>query len=179
MKEIILPAHFLAETSLNTLYTDTINGFDTPRGQNAGRVQVVNKIYVAAPRNNAVGVRATTRSSAEQYDTRMWFEGVEYIQEDEDVGANTFAFEASDGQEYVIAPIGYNNNDVKVSCSCLDFYYRFAVWNHSDGSLFGKPPPPYTNKTDNREPVNPNRIPGLCKHLIKLADDLRRERFLR
>lgn len=178
MNEIILPVQYLIETPLATLYTDTLNGFPTPRKQNSGRVQVVKKIFVAAPRNNAVGVRATTRSSANKYDTRMFFEGVEYL-DAEAQGGNTFAFQSQDGQDFIITPVGYTSTDVKVSCSCLDFYYRFAVWNQRDGSLFGRPPEPYVNKTTDREPVNPNQIAGLCKHLIALTDELRRERFLR
>ena len=178
MNEIIVPVQFLIETPLATLYNDTISGFPTPRKQSSGRVQVVNKFYVAAPRNNAVGVRATTRSNANKYDTRMFFDGVEYL-DSEEADANAFSFQTQDGQDFIIIPVGYTSTDVRVSCSCLDFYYRFSVWNQRDGSLFGRPPEPYVNKTDNREPVNPNKIAGLCKHLIALTDDLRRERFLR
>lgn len=177
MREMIISAKFLIETPLAKLYNDTINGFATPRRQSAGRVQVMNKLFIAASRNNAVGIKATTRSSANKYDTQMFFEGIEYLDAEED-GTKPFGFTASDGQAYIIEAVNYNSDDVKVSCSCLDFYYRFSVWNNRDGSLYGNPPPPYVNKTDGREPVNPDKIAGLCKHLISLTDELRQERFL-
>lgn len=178
MKEIYFTTQYLVETPLSQLYTNTINNFDTPRQQDSGRVQVVKKIFVPAQQAGAVGVRATTRSSAKQYDTRIFFdEGIVYLN-DEGEQTNGFTFQSSDGQEFTIEPVSYNNDDARVSCSCLDFYYRFAVWNHSDGSLFGNPPPPYVKKTD-QGPVNPNKVPGLCKHLIALVSELRNENFLR
>ena len=175
--KLLIPATMLTETSLDTLYTNTIRGFDTPRKQTAGRVQMVKKIFIAAPRAKAVGVRATTRSDSKQYDTRMFFRGVEYI-EDGDEGNSGYTFQTSDGQEFTVTPISYTNDDVEVTCTCLDFHYRFSVWNHSDGSLFGSAPAPYIKTTD-RAPQNPNKIPGLCKHLISLTDTLRQEQFLK
>jgi len=180
MSKIILPVQFLIETPLASLYNNTLTGFDTPRKQSSGRVQVIKKIFIPTQQNGqrGVGIGATTRSSAKQYETKMFFDNITYLG-DEDAQANGFTFQTPDGQEHVIEPVGYNAGDVEVRCSCLDFYYRFSVWNNKDGSLLGDPPDPYINKTDNREPVNPNRTPGLCKHLIALTDQLRQERFLK
>lgn len=164
----------LLEKPLATLYNDTEAGFDTPRRANAGRVQVVNRVFVPAPANGILIVRATTRSSAKNYNTNIQFEDVEYL--DSDDQATSYSFQATDGQTYIIRRIAYNDVDVKVNCTCMDFYFRFAVWNNAEGSLLGNPPEPYIKKTD-KEPVNPDRIAGLCKHLMALTDDLRRERF--
>lgn len=168
---VLLPARILVETSLDTLYTNTVNNFDTPRDQSSDRVQVVNKRFLPAPRNRILGVMATTRSDTDRYNTKMYFLGVNYLGE-EDEEADVFEFNAPDGQEYRIQRIDENSNDVRVSCTCLDFYYRFAPWNYSDGSLHGNPPPPYIKKTDSA-PYNPNEIPGLCKHMIAFAKSLR------
>lgn len=175
MKEIIIPSKYLEEDSLSRLYTSTVNNFDTLRDQDSGRVQVVRKIFVPAPNNNYLTIRAETRSSAKQYNTRIAFTEVEYVDENT---PNVVSLEASDGQQYQIVPISYNNGDAKVSCDCLDFYYRFAVWNHREDSLLGDAPPPYVKKTDS-EPVNPDRVPGLCKHLIALTTELRNENIIR
>lgn len=165
----------LIETPLADLYNGTLNNFDTPRRELSGRVRVVKKVFLPAIENGMLEVRATTSSLATKYTTRIQFENVEFSDED---GQNVVSFKASDGQDYHIEPVGYNNDDVKVSCSCLDFYYRFSVWNYSDGSLLGDAPDPYIKKTDS-EPQNPNEVPGLCKHLIALTDELRRENILR
>ena len=169
---------FLVESSLAVLYNNTVQNFETDRQAGSGRVQVVDKVFVASPNQGIVMVKAQTRSSAKQYDTRMSFEGIEFQGGEEDEGGNTSSFQTPDGQEYVIVPAEYNSSEVRVSCSCLDFYYRFAVWNSKDSSLLGNPPPPYVNKTDGGKPRNPNQVPGMCKHLMALADDLRQARIV-
>ena len=108
------------------------------------------------------------------YDAAIMFDKVDY--EDEDTNAN-ITFTASDGEEYHINKLKARGNEVKVKCTCMDFYYRFALWNFNDGSLYGKKPPPYRKTTD-RPPVNPQRTPGLCKHLMKLATALHQSNML-
>jgi hypothetical protein len=49
----------------------------------------------------------------------------------------------------------------------MDFYWRFATWNNRDDALIGNPPPRYRKKTD-RPPVNPQKVSGACKHIMKL-----------
>lgn len=178
MKTITLPLNYLIETPISQLYSNTINDFDTPRQQSSGRVQVISKEFIPAVRNGILTVKAVTRSSAKQYETRISFRGVDYVVDEEEEPVDSFTFTAADGQDYIILPVSENNTDVQVNCSCLDFYYRFSVWNSQDGSLLGQPPPPYIKKTD-REPVNPNGVAGLCKHLIALTDDLERENLIR
>jgi hypothetical protein len=178
MNIIIIPVRFLTESALMKLYNNTVQGFPTPRKSDSGRVQIASKEFIPLPNAKSVGVKAVSRSSAKEYNTQMFFDNVVYVDQNTEGAGNVFAFESPDGQELSIEPISYNNGDVKVNCSCLDFYYRFAVWNHNDGSLHGDPPPPYIKKTD-RAPVNPDRIPGLCKHLMALADELKSEKFLR
>jgi len=176
MSEIIVPIKVLLETPIATLYNDTERGFDTPRKQSAGRVQVVKMVFLAYPNQNAVAVGATTRSSAKQYETKIYFDDVTFLGEEDDQ-TGSVSFKTADGQEYFIEPISYTGTDAKVRCSCLDFHYRFSVWNDAEGSLLGKSPEPYIKVTD-RPPVNPDRIAGLCKHLMKLAEKLKQERIL-
>jgi hypothetical protein len=104
----------------------------------------------------------------------MLFSDVVY--EDGDQGDNV-TFKGSDNQEYHIQPIQLSRNNVKVRCSCLDFRWRFALWNSKDGSLYGDPPGPYKKKT-NRPPVNPQRVPALCKHLMKTTIALKQSGVL-
>ena len=165
----------LSERSLAAIYNDTQREFQNGRQQRSGSVNIGEHLYVAAPRNRSVEVMAKTRTDDEQYHTRIVFDNIEYV--DEETG-ETHRFTASDGQDYIILPATYNDTDVKVDCGCLDFRYLFAVWHKRDGSLHGNPPPPYIKKTD-RKPVNPNKVAGLCKHLIKLKDRLVQDNFLK
>lgn len=112
-------------------------------------------------------VNATAQSdSGKQYQPQMLFSNVIY--EDNDQNDN-ISFKASNGDTYHIIPINLNTENVKVRCSCLDFYWRFGTQNHSSGSLLGKPPPMYQKRSQNHPPANPTNTPGLCKHLMKVA----------
>ena len=98
------------------------------------------------------------------------------IFEPEDAASNT-TFRGADNNEYHIQPIPLNGSNVRVRCNCLDFYYRFAAWNAGDNSLQGRPAPPYNPKGE-RPPVNPTRVPGVCKHVIKVVDRLKQGRIV-
>ena len=63
------------------------------------------------------------------------------------------------------------NTTVKVRCSCPDFTWRFGPYNYEHRALLGKKYPLYTKKT-NRPPVNPDHIPGLCKHLMSVVQSI-------
>jgi len=115
-------------------------------------------------------VEGTAQSGQKTYDPIMQFSDVEY--QDEDTNENV-TFVASDGEQYHIVPISLMRNNVKVKGNCLDFFYRFATYNFVDGSLYGQKPPPYRRKTTTRPPANLLKIPGLCKHLIKLGQALK------
>lgn len=98
------------------------------------------------------------------YQSQILFQQVKYEKEDTD---QNVTFVAVDGESYNIQPIPLTSNHVKVRCQCLDFYYRFAHWNKQHNVLYGRSPPLYRRKTTTRPPVNPGRVPGICKHLIK------------
>ena len=115
-------------------------------------------------------IKAEINSNGKHYAPSMVFDRVIY--DDGDQADNT-TFTGSDGEEYHIEPIVLAQNNVKVACNCLDFYWRFATYNHSVGSLNGNPPPPYQKRTQTQPPVNPQKKPGVCKHLLKLAIQLK------
>ena len=85
---------------------------------------------------------------------------------------------ATNGKTYYVQPIDLNNHNVKVRCNCLDFYHRFAHYNHGDKSIVGRAPVPYQRKTTTRPEVNPDHVPGMCKHLTKVVERLRTQRIV-
>ena len=101
--------------------------------------------------------------------TIVSFENIEY--DDENTSSNV-TFTGSDGETYNTMPISLSKVNVKVTCECLDFYWRFAKYNAKDGSLHGKAPPPYLKRSA-RAPANPQNVPGVCKHLIKTVEELK------
>ena len=139
------------------------------------RQWVVNPIQVTrmelspARESQTLIIQSEVNSNGNKYAPKMQFDSVIYEDGDQ---ADNVSFTASDQEEYHIIPIDLKKANVKLHCNCLDFYWRFSNQNHSAGSLDGNPPPAYQKKTD-RAPVNPRNVPGVCKHLLKLAIQLK------
>lgn len=168
------------DTSVNDLEAKTrqYNPATTKRQNATGPIQV-QQMKLSAGQDNTGGmleVEAVMKSdSGNQYQSIMVFSGVDYQEEDTN---DNVTFTGADGQDYHMAPIPLSAQNVKVRCTCLDFRWRFSVQHQNQGTLYGPGPGIYKNKTQ-REPNNPNNIPGVCKHLLKLGQELKANRMLR
>jgi len=132
-------------------------------------VQINKMEIIPARESQNLTARADVTSDGTKYQTTLVFDGVIYEDADQ---ADNVSFVGTNGDEYHVQPINLTQNNVKVNCNCLDFYWRFATWNHQKGSLNGHPPPPYQKRTG-RPSVNPGKVPGVCKHLMKTVISLR------
>jgi len=132
-------------------------------------IQVKKLELVPSQESRNLTAKAEINSSGSNYHTTLLFDDVIYEDADQ---ADNISFTGSDGDEYHIEPIDLSRSNVKVSCNCLDFYWRFAIWDHQRNSLNGHPPPPY-QKVTNRPPVNPQQVPGVCKHIMKTVISLK------
>lgn len=161
----------LDEMTLIDLEQSIVSGFPaTTKRQHATNVVRVNQLKIIPfDQTGNLQVDAVARGDGKNYDTKILFDQIEYLDEET---PTSVTFMGSDRQEYTIEKIDLASSNVKLSCNCLDFHYRFAYWNKSNDVLLGTPPPPYRRKT-NRPPVNPNKVPGVCKHLIKTVEALR------
>lgn len=161
----------LEETTYAELEQQTIKGFPyTVKRQHAtDPIRVVQLKLIPFTKTNDLKVVSVINSDGKKYDNTILFKDVVYEDSDQD---DNVTFTASDGDTYNIEPIALSGSEVEVHCNCLDFRWRFSMWNSDDGSLYGQPPPPYRKKT-NRPPVNPDRVPGVCKHLIKTIESLK------
>ena len=92
--------------------------------------------------------------------------------------AGSIILQAKNGKEFTIMPIQLTKHNCRVSCNCLDFFWRFALYAHKDQSLLGTDLGVYRKRT-NRPPVNPRQVPALCKHLLKLAIELKNSGVVR
>lgn len=165
----------ILEDTFQNMYNNTLRRFETDRKGSSQRVQVTTTMFIPSMDSKSLEVRAKTRTNNSTYDSIIYFEGVEYVDAET---PQAISFEGADGGEYFIMAIP-RNAQVKVNCTCLDFYYSFAVWNDGKNSLFGDTPDPYVRKTKNREPKNPQKVSGLCKHLLKFFDTLVRDKIIR
>lgn len=69
-------------------------------------------------------------------------------------------------------------HDVRVRCSCKAFYFYYSYWDKQNQTLSGPNPTPYVRKTTYLPEKNPRHIPGICKHLVRLAIVLRNEKLI-
>jgi len=162
----------IEEATLHDLERDTVFGFpNTTKRQHAtDPIHITQMSLTPARPTGDLICDATAQSGAKTYDPKILFLEVQY--EDEDSQSNV-TFTASDGDTYNMMPISLSKSNVKVTCNCLDFRWRFSVFNDNRDALYGKPPPPYQRKTETRPPANPNGTMGICKHLIKTVEALR------
>lgn len=151
----------------NMVHSDstlTPNKMDS-RNSRTNEVQIVNYMLVPSISNKELTVTAKIKGKTGNYNTSISFQNVLFSNENKPGYIEILAI---DGKTYFVKQQTHAQASVKVTCSCLDFYYRFAIHNHGKKALRGDPPPPYVKKTD-RPLVNPGEIAGICKHLNKLG----------
>lgn len=183
----------------NQLYNKTVQAFPrTRKRQHATQpIQIVRTDFTPYIGTRNLLVRGQARSGTYNnvyYKPMLFFNEVEYVQSGQqqqqpeqpqvqqgsegDMGereaevteqANVVTIKATTGEDVNLVPINLNDNVVRVRCDCLDFYYRFAPWNFSNDDIYGPKPKPYVRKTNHYPPANPSRSPGICKHVMKLA----------
>jgi len=163
----------LLEMTIPELINSTENTFpDTDKRQNAtAEVRVENVSFVPTSGGLMIKSEVVNTNKGSRYHTSVMIENVEF---QETSSNETVTIKGSDGADHFIVPIDINTTDVKVNCTCLDFGFRFAIWNYNKDSLLGQKPEPYKKKPDsNRPPANPKQSPGVCKHLFKTFDELK------
>lgn len=136
-----------------------------------GEVTISNVQYIPYIGTKLLHVRSQSMSNGHAYRQALQFVKVEFEPQDTPTNAT---FMASDGTDYHVQPLTIAGHNVKVRCNCLDFHFRFANYNSQDKSLVGRPPPLYHRKTTTRPPVNPDKVPGMCKHIIALVQQLQK-----
>lgn len=169
----------LLETTVREL-ENNVNAMQSDLRQNATTPVMVNSMKLIPMRgqreSGVLKVEAQVTSKDRKYNPVVQFEEVQF--EDTDRTDNV-SFTGPGKQEFHVMPINLAQNDVKVRCDCLDFYYTFSSYNNSDGSLYGEPFPPYQRKTTTRPPRNPAHKPGMCKHLLRVIQELKNEGVVR
>lgn len=146
----------------------------TRKRQNATHeVRVDKTVFIPMEANNILQVKAETSSNnGNRHQQNIHFKQVRF-------DAGNAKFVGNDGQEHSIQPLLLNTTTVGVNCNCEDYIWRFATFNLNNKCHIGPIPPKYVRKTTNRPPSNPNNVPGMCKHLLKVVEDLRQKGLVR
>lgn len=160
----------ITERSTLPQLTNNITGAfpNTRRRQHVvHEVRIISMSYTQFVGMKMLHVKAVCESSNHRYETSVQLLNVEY-----NPAEGGIVVVGVDGKEYVMSPVTLTDHNVKVRCTCLDFFHRFAQYNNTDKSLVGRAPRPYRRVTTDRPSVNPTRVPGACKHILRVFDEL-------
>lgn len=162
---------FINESSFKYLYDSTVSTFPrTKFRQHATQPVIIEHLHwTPFVGMKTLFIKGQVRNEDKHYDTLILFKGIKY-------GENGAVIKASDGLIYKFSKISLNETDVLLRCNCLDFYYRFNYYDHVDKSLYGRKRAKYESKGIG-PPANPNKTPGMCKHLIKTIQVIKEEKI--
>lgn len=147
---------------------------NTRKRQNAtDEVRVDKTVFIPMEANNILQVKAETSSNnGNTHQQNIHFKNVKF-------NAGNAKFVGNDGQEHSIQALPLRITTVGVNCDCEDYQWRFATFNLNNKCHIGPVPPAYVRKTTTRPPANPSNVPGLCKHLLRVVQDLRQKGLVR
>jgi len=166
---------FLVETPYKELESNVLSFKPkTKKRQKAVKPLAVSDLKINAARGvktlRFIGTVSSSKGGT--YKTTIQFNDIDF-------NSSEFTFEDQNNERYSIKKIDLNKNDVMLRCQCLDFYFRFGFYNWQDKSIFGNKPKKYVRKTDYWPSVNPDKVPGFCKHIIKMLKDIQSQGFIK
>lgn len=165
----------IVELSLSNLKNNVNRNFGRERETRSNRIKVTNYEAIPSVSNKELLLKARIVGEENNYQVSVRFTNVGFSSS---LAPGFVEIVGMDGVKYFVRQTTLAQTMVKVKCNCLDFYWRFATWNHGRKSLEGDPPPPYVKLTD-RPPVNPNKVPGACKHIMKFMAFIKNEGIAR
>lgn len=152
----------LNESSLEELFDSAVRAFPktTKRQHVVGPIVIENLRWTPFVGMKTLFIKGHARNETRHYDTIVLFKNVNY-------DGNQVKITASDGGVYKFNKLSLENTEVLVRCNCPDFKWRFNYYDHIDKSLYGPKRSKY--ESNGRIPANPQRLPGMCKHLMATA----------
>ena len=159
----------LNDSSINDLYYSTVRAFPrTQKRQHSIDLVKITEIkwtpYLGMKTLFIKGL-AQSEESHKEYTPIIVFKNVIYHNENTNKYVKIIA---NDNKEYIFEQLDYNENDVLVRCQCKDFFWRLQHTDYVDHSLYSKNRKKYEARI-NPGSANPLELPGMCKHLLKLA----------
>lgn len=161
---------WLAESSSSELYDSTVRAFPNTRFRQHATdpIKIVRLEWVPylGVKTLFISSLAQNTDKGTEYRPMVVFKGVKYGQP----GRNMVEITASDDKQYAFERLSHEDSGVLVRCDCADFRWRFNYYDWVDRSLYGNKRKDYQGKGG--PAANPQEMPGMCKHLIKLFSAL-------
>lgn len=164
----------LFETYLSDLYRNAVIAFPTTEKRQYATHPVIIKNLQITPflGVKTLFVKGLAQNEGKEYNPIILFKNIKY-----NPTQNIVKFYASDGTPHAIEQLSSENNHVVVRCGCPDFRFRMNYYNHLDKSLYGSKVRKYESKGIG-PPANPQQLPAMCKHLMKLQEVLQKSLLL-
>lgn len=164
------------ETTLAGLHDSVLKAFPgtTRRQHSVDEVRIEHLHWVPFRGMGTLFVKGQARRGGSKNECVIVFKDVRYGSR----GKGMVELRASNGETVFLEPILMDSNDALVRCTCKDFHWRMTHFNSLDGSLFGRDRRKYEA---NFRPgsSNPEELPGICKHLMKMGKALSESSILR
>lgn len=109
-------------------------------------------------------IKGLAQNERREYNPIILFKKVDYE-------GKEIKITASNGKEYSFDKLSLESTDVNLKCNCGDYFWRFNFYNFLDKSHYGTKRAKYESKGIG-PPANPQELPGVCKHLMKLSSAL-------
>jgi hypothetical protein len=162
-------SQWLTESTLTDLYRSAVEAFPntTKRQYSTDLVKITELTWLPFIGTKSLFIRGLAQSgeTGKEYKPLILFKGVNFHNERDQAGLVEIA--ASDGQQYLLEKLSLERNEVLIRCPCKDFTFRFSYYDHLDHSLYGRKGRRYVGQ--GLWEANPAELPGMCKHLMKLA----------
>lgn len=163
----------MTESSLSDLYKSTVEAFPrTLKRQFAvDPIKIVEIKWSPFLGMKTLSVSGLAQNEGHEYRPSILFKNVEYIKDLKSVKL------ATEGKEYYLHPLSVQKNDIRVKCSCGDFFWRFRHTDAEEQCLLGPDRKKY--ESHGGPPANPMSMPGMCKHLLKFINALEQSGILK
>jgi hypothetical protein len=150
--------NWLIESSLNDLYQSAVRAFpNTTKRQHAvDPIEIANLQWTPFLGMKTLLLRATAINEAREYNPIILFKNVQYHVTRDVYGLIEIVDNMGTG--HLIEKLSLENTDVNYT-------------DHQDQSLYGRKRREY-HALHNPGSSNPQNLPGMCKHLIKLTQVL-------
>lgn len=157
------------ESTLSDLYMSTLQAFANTkyRQHSIDPVEIKSISWIPYLGMRTLFCKTLIESNNKEYNVIVLFKNVVVFEEKK---PNTYQI-LSENKKYYVQQMFNEINDVNVRCSCDDFKWRFKYYNFIDHSLYGNKGKQYT-PISNMPNANPQKSPGICKHIMKLMQNL-------
>jgi hypothetical protein len=161
---------WLIESTLPELYHNSVIAFpETKKRQHAtDTIKITHLNWVPYLGVKTLFVKGLAQNEGREHTPIIVFKKVQYR---EQKGKNIIPLIDNLGKKYFLDQLSFDENEVLVRCDCGDHAWRFRHFNSLDKSLYGRDRKKYEAKYRPGS-ANPQELPGLCKHLIKLGKTL-------